>query len=88
MHHVLIRDDELAQYRRITEEDKDRLVVCPDGDLYRVVDDAAPMVCLLNDDGERLCDFSVPHDHYLPVMAGDADDRRITPRRDVARGIE
>ena len=62
MHHVLIRDDELGQYRRIVPEDKDRLVVCPDGDLYRVVSDPGQYVCLFRD-GERLCDFPVPHEH-------------------------
>ena len=62
MHHVLIRDDDLGQYRKISAEDQARLVVCPDGDLYRVVSDPAPMVCLLRA-GERLCDFPVPHEH-------------------------
>lgn len=62
MHHVLIRDDELGQYRRITEDDKDRLVVCEDGDLYRVVSDPSPYVCLLDGD-ERLCNFPIPHEH-------------------------
>ena len=63
MHHVLIRDDSLGQYRRIRPEDKDRLVVCPDGDLYRVVSDPSPYVCLLNADEERLCNFPEPHEH-------------------------
>ena len=77
MHHVLIRDDELAQYRRITPEDKDRLVVCPDGDLYRVVNDPATFVCLVNADGERLCDFPIPHDHPpRPVYEG-SDEARL-----------
>ena len=62
MYHVLIRDDDLAQYRRIVPEDKDRLVVCADGDLYRVVSDPNRYICLL-DAGERLCDFPVPHEH-------------------------
>ena len=62
MHHVLIRDDELAQYRRPVPEDRARMVVCPDGDLYRVVDDPEPFICLLRG-GERLCDFPIPHEH-------------------------
>lgn len=62
MYHVLIRDDDLGQYRGIVEEDRERLVMCPDGDLYRVVRDPNPNVCLLAD-GERLCDFPVPHEH-------------------------
>ena len=61
MHHVLIRDDELGQYRRITEDDRERLVVCPDGDLYRVVNDPETEICM-EWDGERLCDFPVPHE--------------------------
>ena len=63
--HVLIRDDALGQYRRITEADRDRLEVCPDGDLYRVVRLPEPMtsVCRLDTDGWRLCDFSIPHEH-------------------------
>lgn len=61
-HHVLIRDDDLGQYRKITADDKDRLEVCADGDLYRLVRDPAPNVCLLVH-GERLCDYPVPHEH-------------------------
>ena len=64
-HHTLIRDDELGQYRAILEEDRDRLVVCPDGDLYRVVSLLQPVehVCRLDTDGWRLCDFPIPHEH-------------------------
>ena len=60
MNHILIRDDTLGQYRRIAPNDK--LEVCFDGDLYRVVNDPSPYVCLVNGD-ERLCDFPVPHEH-------------------------
>lgn len=75
MHHVLIRDDELGQYRRIVPEDRERLVVCPDGDLYRVVNDPSPAICLVVD-GERLCDFPVPHRHPVtPVYQGSDEER-------------
>ena len=60
MHHVLIRDDSLGQYRRIRPDDN--LEVCFDGDLYRVVNDPSPYVCLLNGE-ERLCNFPEPHEH-------------------------
>ena len=63
MHHVLIRDEaDDSLFRRITPEDRERLVVCRDGDLYRVVDDPEPNVCLFHDD-ERLCNFPQPHEH-------------------------
>jgi hypothetical protein len=61
MHHVLIRDDELGQYRRIREGDN--LEVCFDGDLYRVVSDPSRFVCLLNAADERLCNYPEPHEH-------------------------
>lgn len=63
MHHVLIRDEaDATLYRRITEEDRARLVVCLDGDLYRVVSDPEPYVCMLHNE-ERLCNFPQPHEH-------------------------
>lgn len=60
--HILIRDDELGQYRRITDEDRERLAPDPDGDLYALVRDPSEFVCLVVAD-KRLCDFPVPHEH-------------------------
>jgi hypothetical protein len=69
-HHVLIRDEaEPTLYRRIEPEDKSRLEVCFDGDLYRLGRDPDPRICLPGPEGERLCDFDQPHDHSAVMVA-------------------
>jgi hypothetical protein len=84
MHHVLIRDeDDPTLYRRITEADRERLKVCFDGDLYRIVNDSEMLICLGSEE-ERLCNFDQPHDHpVLPIMGGDPDLRRMDNARRV-----
>lgn len=59
MHRVLIRDDELGQFRRISEDDAP---LPKDPVMYRVVNEPAHDVCLLWN-GERLCSYPVPHEH-------------------------
>jgi hypothetical protein len=64
MHHVLIRDeDDPTLYRRITEADRQRLEVCFDGDLYRLVSDKEMRICQPGPEGETLCNHDQPHEH-------------------------